>query len=359
MMGFAVLQHVVGEPDEETGVQPLFTRQWPSYACTYYASRKTFVANTTSGPVDICNDGKFTLIADCENPHMQGALLPLIEEAIDFRMTTRARSSYVQKYGNPKWLGIMPEGVAPYTPEGDAFMRSLAQSRNPDAVSLYPHGSEVRIEGLQGPQSSVFTETVEADVQMIASILLGSDGTITKSAGVYSSPTFDGIRRTLVSRDLLCAVRAVNLGHVQTWLKFNYEETRKAEKASGDWVEPSFQIPLPDRDAQERVTGYAERLKSLHDIIQKEKASGCEVTQERVIQLATSLDVETPTLSSEKVSRIGLAPTDMARVVRVREARAAGGLDALGDERDDKLISELEEDEKKVLQGNSGKSETP
>lgn len=49
-----------------------------------------------------------------------------------------------------------------------------------------------------------------------------------------------------------------------------------------------------------------------------------------------------PPIPLPNAVHITLAPTDVARIVRVREARAAQGLPPFGDERDDMTLPELD-----------------
>src|SRR5262249_11327184 len=143
MMGFTVLQHAYGDPDPETGVRPIYTRRWPTWAIQYHRWRRTYVALTLEGPVDIISgDGKFTLIGDSEEPHFDGAIRALGLEVLDGALVKQARASYVDRYGNPKWVGFMPEGVAVRSPEGDAFFDALATIQGPNGFGALPFGSK-------------------------------------------------------------------------------------------------------------------------------------------------------------------------------------------------------------------------
>lgn len=343
MMGFHVLQHVDGDPDPVTGVRPRYTRLWPTWAVQYYRYRKTFVAITTEGPVDILNDGKFTLVADSIEPHFTGAIVALGEEAFDGKSTQRARAAYIERYGNPKWIGTMPLGTGVRTPEGQAFFAALATLRGPDGYGVLPNGATYKLEGLTGQTSAVFKDALESNWQYVAAILLGSDGTMTRGTGVYSAPIFAGVRRDLVDRGLKMAVRGANQGHVAPWLALNYAASIEAAKG---WIDPVLDIPLPDPDSDARIKSYSDRVISFHKIVQAERLAGFEITKERVAQLAAALDIDPPTLSTQAVSRIGLAPTDMARVVTVNEARRGAGLDPLPatDDRGEKFITEIAAD---------------
>jgi len=346
MLGFSVWQHAFGEPDQDTGIRPLYTRRWPTWAVQYYRYRRTYVALTTDGPVDILNDGKFTLVADNEEPHFFGAILALAEEALDGLSTRRARASWIDKYGSPKLIAIMPQGTAPNTPEGDAMLEALATIRAPEGFGALPHGTEFDAVSIQAGQSTVLNDALASNWQNVAATLLGSDGTMTRGTGVYSAPIFAGVRRDLVDRDLKGITRGINQGHIGTWLAYNYAQTIAANR--GEWIQPVLDIPLPDPDADARIKSYADRMKSFHEIIEKERGANFEMTQERVNQLAKSLEIDAPTLApvDKQVSRIELAPTDIAKVVKVSEARASQGLPPIGDERDDKTIAEMDADAK-------------
>jgi hypothetical protein len=314
-----------------------YTRRWPTWAVNYYRYKRQFVALTSEGPIDIVSgDGKWTIIADSDEPHFLGAIVALSEEVLGGIFDKRAWSAYIDKYGNPKWIGQMPPGTGVRTPEGDAAFDALATIRGPDGFGIVPNGMNIDIKGLVAGASTVIKDSVESHWQYIAAVLLGSDGTMTRGTGVYSAPIFAGVRRDLVDRDLRAIVRGANGGHVAPWLAFNYAAS--IEEASG-WIDPVLDIPLPDPDADARIKSYSERVKSFHDIIEKE-SKWFIITQERVDQLAKSLEIDTPVLNllaSYKVSADA-----QEKITRVKEARKASGMTPLGDEREELLVSELD-----------------
>lgn len=340
-MGFSVWQHAFGDPDPETGIRPLYTRRWPTWAVQYYRYRRTFVAMTMDGPVDIVNDGKFTLIADHDEPHFLGAVLSVGEDAFSGISTRRARDTWIERYGDPKIIGTMPEGIAPNSPEGEKAMDALATIRNPGGYGLIPYGSTAQFIGLQATQGTIITDATANAVQNIAAVILGSDGTMTRGAGVYTSPIFEKVSHNIVNRDLTCIKRGINQGHIGTYLAYNYAGT--IATASG-WIEPVIDIPLPDPDADARIKSYAERVQKFHEILDKERANGFLVSQDRVSQLAKSLEIDEPTLApmDQKTVQLDLAPNDVAKVVKVREARSSRGLPPLGDNRDELTIAEMD-----------------
>lgn len=337
MMGFSVWQHAFGAPDPETGIMPLYTRRWPTWAVQYYRYRRTYVAITDSGPVDILNDGKFTLIGDSEEPHFMGAVLAISEEALDGISTRNARGHYIDAYGNPKWIGIMPEGQGPNSKEGDAMMDALATLRAPDGWGIIPYGSDVKLEGLDAGKSTVLKDALDSNWKSVTSVLLGSDGTTSRGAGVYTSPIFEHVARYVVDRDIHAIVRGANQGHVRTYLEHNY--ALSIAEASG-WVDPVLDIPLPDPDADARIKSYADRLVRFHEIVEKERQAGFLVTQERANQIAASLEIDPPTLLPG--GHLSLSSDTIEKTTRVKEVRAYAGREPLGDERDEMTVAELD-----------------
>jgi hypothetical protein len=336
-MGFSIWQHAYGDPDPETGVRMCYSRRWPSWAVNHYRYRRQFVALTSEGPVDIVSgDGKWTIIADSEEPHFIGAIVALHEEVLAGIFDKRALSSYIDKYGNPKWIAEMPAGTGVRTPEGDAAFDAIATIRGPDGFGVVPNGMKVALQGLTAGASTVVKDALDSHWQYIAAALLGSDGTMTRGSGVYSSPIFAGVARNLVDRDLRAVVRGANSGHIAPWLAFNYAAS--IEEASG-WIDPVLDIPLPDPDADARIKSYSERVKSFHEIIEKE-SKWFTITQERVEQLAKSLEIEPPVLNLKAIYKVSAQSQD--KITKVDEARAANGMDPIGDDRGELLVSELD-----------------
>lgn len=339
MMGYSVLQHVMGPPDEETGVQPVYTRRWPLWAVQYYRYRRTYVALTTEGPVDIVNDGKFTLVShDHEEPHFFGAIVALAEEGFDTKATQRARSRYIDAYGDPKWVGIMPQHMAPKTPEGEAFADAIEEGQGPDGIVILPNGAQYKLEGLSSDRSTVMNDALGSNWQNVAATLLGSDGTMTRGTGVYSSPVFAGVRRDLLASDLRAELTGANGGHVNLYCQTNYSD--QIERRSNFQL-PVANIPLPDPDSDQRIKSYSDRVKSFHEIIESEKANGFEVTQERVEQLCKELEIEAPSLVTNR-QHLDVDSATRAKVVTVKEVRESQGLKPFDDERDDMTMAELD-----------------
>lgn len=357
LLGFAVLQHVYGEPDVDTGVRPVFTRLWPPWAVRYDRWRRTYVALTTDGPVDIISgDGKFTLVGDTDEPHFDGAIRALALETLQGQLAKHARASYIDRYGNPKWVGFMPEGVAVNSDEGDAMFEAIDTLMGPEGFGVLPNGSDYKTAQMQAGQNSVFDSALDNVWRFVAAILLGSDGTMSPSTGVYSAPIFAGVRRDLIDRMLKAIVRAVNAGHVAPWLALNYAGSIAV--ASG-WKSPVLEIPLPDPAKDERIKSFGERAEKLTTLIREERSAGMEITQERVDQLAKELDVPAPTLAAKDTAKWNaeLAPATQEKLLTVDEGRDILGGNPIGGERGAMFIVELDQQLKAEAEAQKAEAE--
>ncbi len=290
MMGFAVMQHVYG-PADDGGRRRIYTRRWPTWAARYDSWRRTYIAITTAGEIDICDDGKFTLIGKTDVPHLQGAVRALAFPVLDGAQVQQARAQWINRYSDPKLVAYMPKGVQVNGPEGLAFMRCLQSLRNPGGFGALPDGSSLQAIGLDSKASASFKEALDSDIAMIYAVLTGTDLSA-GTGGVYTSPLFGDILRATVGDDLAAQNRGVNQGHVAPYIRFNYAAAVAIDTARGVWVDPVLSTPLPDPEADARIDSKAKRMAALVTQVAAEKAAGADMTQDRVIAIAAELEVE-------------------------------------------------------------------
>ena len=335
MQGFFVLQHVYGKPDKR-GIRRMYTRRWPTWAVWYNAYRKTYIALTTAGSIDILNDGKFTIGGKTDIPHLQGALRSLLLPVFDGSQVIQARANWIDKYSDPKWLGEMPEGQGPRSPEGKAFYEAMRTMQAPGGVGAFPHGSKVTIQGLSAEASAAFKEALDSDNSYVGKVLTGLD--TNASGGVYKPKDFWGILHSTVGDDIAATVRSVNIA-IAHETRFNYGDAL-AEK---DY--PALEIPLPDPEADARYDAAAKRQRAYTDQLVADRAAGLVVDADRNAELAAIAGAE-PGVLAEKSSSpkppIDAAPTDVVKVFTVDEVRASRGYDAIGGDRGKLTIPELD-----------------
>lgn len=326
MLGFCVLQHVDGEPDPETGIRPRYTRIWEPWAVQRYRSPRKTIALTTEGPVEVCNDGKFTLVEDEQEGHLSAAILALGEEAFAGKLTQQSRNHFLDFFGNPKLWATPPPKVATHDEHGDAFAYSVNEVLyGPDGRAVLPHGSNVDAVSISGEGSSGFQAALVDAIIHIFMVLTGSAGTIgaggATGAGPYQ-PQKGGpwnVRHDLIARPTIAIVRAINQGHVAPYCDMNYAEGIARAKRAGVWKYPVLSIPIPAPDREERITNEIARYKALADQVVAETAAGAPPDQERVRVLAEAIEVRPFTLAPQPA----VAPSEVAKPLIAPPAAAA------------------------------------
>ncbi len=294
MMGFAVLQHVDGDPDPVTGVRPRYTRIWPAWATQCNPSPLKWLALTTDGVIEIGVDSHFTLVADQERPHLMGAVVPLGDEGFAGRLTQNARNQWIERNGQIKWIATLPDKVPTHGPEGDAFLAAVAGLSAPDGLGIFPFGSTFEAVGLTRDTSGAFNDALSSIIAHVGMVLVGSPGPIISGAeGVYQAGTGGkwNVRQDLVDQPTIAFCRAFNQGHVVPWCVGNYGAEIAGARRAGTWVQPAFEILLDDPEANARIEAVIAREKARCEILDMRKASGIEITQDDADALAETLDV--------------------------------------------------------------------
>lgn len=161
LMNFAVLQHIDGDPDPVTGVRPRYTRTWPPWALQWYRSPRKLLALTSEATVEVCNDGKFTLVADEEEPYLASPLLALGDEALAGKLTQEQRLSWQAFFGNPKLWATPPEKLATHGEGGDAFYSAVVDGiYGPEGRGVLPYGSRLEAVSISGEGSGAFKDAL-------------------------------------------------------------------------------------------------------------------------------------------------------------------------------------------------------
>lgn len=146
-------------------------------------------------------------------------------------------------------------------------------------------------------------------------------GVQSQGPGVDNATLF-GVRDDIVEGDLSALERGIAEGLIQPWCAVNFGDSTLA---------PWRKYLLPDADEDARRDSLAKRTAAFFDAIKQTKEQGFQADQTYVNTLADEFGVKAPLLpmESNKAPSIALAPTDIARVVSVNEARASAGLGPL------------------------------
>ena len=141
--------------------------------------------------------------------------------------------------------------------------------------------------------------------------------------GVDISKLF-GVAVTKIKGDFGCIERCFHTGVMEVWAALNFGDSSLA---------PRRTYLLPDADEEAWRAAVGTRRQAFYADVAAARANGFPITQDFVDALALEYDVAPPELAEvdddAKAPTIALAPTDLARVVSVNEARASAGLGAL------------------------------
>ncbi len=325
--------------------------QWPLEHVKWNQSREvleTTVRNGMQSQPIVHGDGRwvrFQRFADepwardraCILP---GALLwPAHAEAI------RDWSAASFAHGQAKVVGKLPDAGftlrgpdGELTPEAREFVRLLQDLISGDAgAGIAPFGSEVEMLFNGSTAWQGFERLAMNREKVAARIYQGTDATL---GSVGGAPGVDiealfGVATTIIQGDFQCVEDALFTGLYQPWCAVNTGDSRYA---------PRFRYMIPDPDLSKRVESYDKRLQGFFAALEKFKANGMVLGQDEIAALAKQYGVDAPVLAptTARAVPLTLAPTDMAKVVRVREARSSQGLQPFGDERDDMTITQLD-----------------
>lgn len=334
---------------DEEGTRVGFTlTEWPLEHVYWDASREAlFTYQKTGAPIEVTHgNGRWTVFRKVrDEPWTHDAAI--IPAAFVWAAHANGLSDWAAAtlaHGQAKIVGEMPENVAlqtsdGLTPEAEAFLQLLQDLVSGSiGVGLRPHGSKTEFIANGSNAWQVFNELILNREKAAARIYLGTDailGSVGNAPGVDISALF-AVASLILQGDLEAIQDALTTGVYEPWAAINDGDSRYA---------PKFEYQVPDPDASKKATERQEKRDALLATIKEMRAQGMTVDQETVNKLAAEYGVDDPpqlASGEKKVVPLALAPTDIARVVRVREARAAQGLPPLGDVRDDLFIAELE-----------------
>lgn len=278
-------------------------------------------------------DGRWVIYANHDHEPFKQAAAVLPASSVwarhAFALRDWAKGSIA--HGNAKFVGEMPAGVAiqnatGLTPEATAMvalLRDLASGDTP--VGLRPSGAKTDFLSNSSSAWQVWHELVGNGEKAAARIYLGTDGTLGSTGGAPGVDITElfGVAVTKVKGDLGCIERGLLTGVIEVWCALNFGDSSLA---------PTRKYMLPDADEDAYRESLGTRRQAFFADVESARARGFVVDQDFVDATAKEYDVTAPALPEEtdaKAPTIALAPTDLARVISVNEARASAGLDAL------------------------------
>jgi len=357
-------------PDQSMPSAPVGgVQRWPISAVGYtaYPMRGVcgYYAITQGGqliqlPRPGTTEGDWTVGGDGDLPHLDAAICALDMEFTAGMLARRARSNLGVSAGKASPVGNMPPGVPVHTTDdagnpvqgpGEAAAATLAGLGTEQTAALFPDGFQLgKFELTTTGAAEYFATDLRDSLLMVSLAVMGHGGALGKQDAQYQSQ--EGrevdVPAALNRRDVRDVERAAN-GLFAMLARLN--SGLPAELA------PKLDGHLPDADQADRIAAQqaqeqAEAAKWLkfHEVVAAERANGFDFVglegQARLDEIALRCGVTAPRLPTStkaaKAAALDLAPTDLAKVVRVDEARASRGLPPIGDERGQLTITELE-----------------
>jgi hypothetical protein len=323
-VAFTCNQHV---PREDGSRVDIIARYWPIEHVRWDANEQTYKTRVEGwGEETITHgDGRWTVYSQYAHaPWTYGCLLAgaLVWARHAFGVRDWSKSASVQ--GNAKVVGTLPEGIALDSPEALQFLDLLAAVASLESpYGIQPFGSKIDYITNNAATWQLFQEIVRSGEVSAARIYLGQDGTIgtnPTAPGIDASHLF-GVRNDIVEGALSAITAGVRTGILEVWCAVNWGDSTLC---------PDRQYQIPDADEDARRASSTTQRNAFYDAIERERVLGFDVTADRITALAAEYGVAPAALApSLSKPAVALAPTDVAKVVTVNEARASAGLGPL------------------------------
>jgi hypothetical protein len=254
-------------------------------------------------------------------------------------------NSTAKSHGLAKFVATMQEGVPLATESGtlhaqaESVLNTLQDLAEGEAgAGVFPHGAQPEVLANGSTAWQIFDTLVSGREKSFARIYLGTDailGSVGGAPGLDIAALFR-VSAGVFQGDFRALEEGLRTGLYEPWTAINEGDSKLA---------PSLKYELPDPDESARSEQEDKKLERVHAEIKRRKESGMIVDQTVIAELCKTHAVRNvPVLAPAAQSSvpIALAPTDVARVVRVDEARGSQGLPAVGGEVGGLFLTELE-----------------
>jgi hypothetical protein len=325
-------------------------KEWPIEFVKWNETKGLYETKVDGGEVvDIVHgDGEWIIFAKQDTlPHQHEAcVLPgslIFAAHLDSIKSWNAASS---SHGQAKLIGELPEGVplqegdeGTLSAEAAAFLSMLTDVISGESgAGIRPAGSKTDFVANGSSAWQVFSELAMNREKAAARVWLGNDGVLGSVGGApgVDIATLFGVATTKVQGDVDAIEKGLYEGLYVPWTAVNFGDARLA---------PRLKFEIPDADAaQKNEQKKAARL-AFFEAIELLKKNSMVIDQPVIDAIAEEYGVDAPLLqeAAEAVVPVDLAPTDVATVIFVREARSAKGFPPMGDFRDDMTLAEYKE----------------
>lgn len=332
--------HNVLTPRADGSRVDLETRCWPIEHVEWDVNEGCYYTRTDGHSRErICHgDGRWGICSAHDiRPYVHGAIVPAALLWADRAYGVRDRSRASTSHGNAKMIGELPEGIAIDSPEGAALLLLLRTMHEALPYGIRPHGSKTEMLVNTSTSWQIFDSIISNRLKDAARIYLGHDGSVSASGSNYVKDGFlFGVSTSIVEADLRALERCIYEAGIVPWTALNFGDSSAS---------PTLKWQMPDGDVAQKRDDLAAATKAYLEAVDGYRKSGFVIDQAVADKMAKTYGVEPLVLAQSDttpVARLDLAPTDIARVVRVDEARRSQGLPPISDQRGGYMISEVE-----------------
>lgn len=375
---------------------PVMVRLDPEWL-RYRWNENRWYYNSVAGPLPITpGDGRWILHTPGGRiaPWNSGNWQALGRAWINKEHAMLHRSNYGAKLANPARAAVAPLGATEAQRTG--FLAKLI-AWGINTVFELPIGWDVKLLELKGEGYKVFAEDIQTSDLEYMICLAGQVVTVTGGSGFANADIHKSIRADLIKDTADGLAYTLNTQGLPPWIAERFgEEAIGTASMEWDVAEPRdmkaeadsmisvaqavsqlrdalspyglelavselatrFGIPIandgdgdgaPDSKTPSNVIpitrGSAAPLEPelLSKIVEVAKQAGLRPTTDSMRKAIEAIGIKLePIPSAQPTARLDLAPTDVAKVVRVDEARTSQGLPPIGDDRGKLTITELD-----------------
>jgi len=303
--------------------------------CQWAPTGSTWHLLTAQGEIQIePGDGEWLLFTPYRKraPWDMAAWKSLILAFIMMRDGIFDRSRHAEMLA-PVRAGVCPLGSS--EPQRADFARQIREMQRFPWFTL-PPGFDYKIIESTGKVADIYKAMIDAAEADVMVKLTGNKVMVEGSAGFSKSDFQARVSASLRQFYAHAWSDCARTQGLNWWTLENYG--------------PAFAPPRVDynTDPPEDQDAEIARYGTLGDALNKLRDGfggfGYDIDPETVLAIAqrNKIKLRQKPAGTAPVTKLELAPTDIAKVVRVDEARASQGLPAIGDERGAKTISELE-----------------
>lgn len=234
-----------------------------------------------------------------------------------FALHDRARFSEV--FGSPMRVGTAPEGAR----ERDR-QRWLVALKNlgRDAALVLPPGYDLKLVAVTASKGvDVFDQQIQWADRAMAVVLAGQIVTTEGTPGFNTGSIHESIKADIIGFTASSTATCLHEQSVKPWAALAFD-------SASDAPVPQWDTTLPEDQERKAsaMRGVGDAISKLDEVL---APSGVRVDAMKLVE-RFGIPVVTLPVTGSDAPNVQLAPTDVAKVVRVDEARSGAGLPPMG-----------------------------